>query len=79
MDPDIAATKIQKVKASPFNKRRSIKCMHSHSLGGVCGQVVNTLNSRSGGRKFKPHPLHCFLRQGTLLCFVSLHPGVYCI
>ena len=75
MDPDIAATKIQKVKASPFNKRRSIKCMHSHSLGGVCGQVVNTLNSRSGGHKFKPHPLHCFLRLYSLCLGRHLIPS----
>ena len=44
--------------------------------GGVCGQVVNTLNSESGGPGFKPGPLRCFLRQGTLLHFVSLHPVV---
>ena len=76
MDPDIAATKIQKVQASPFNKRRSIECMHSHTLGGVCGQVVNSSNSRSGGPGFKPRPPRPFLRQRTLLHFVSLHPGV---
>ena len=44
--------------------------------GGICGRVVNTSNSRSGGLGFKPRPLHCILRQGTLLHFVSLHPGV---
>ena len=44
--------------------------------GGVCGRVVNTSNSRSGGPGFKPRSLHCILRQGTLLHFVSLHPGV---
>ena len=76
MDPDIAATKIQKVQASPFNKRHYIKCVHAYTLGGVCGQAVNTSNSRSGGPGFKPRPSHCFLRQGTLLHFVSLHPGV---
>ena len=42
----------------------------------MSGQAVNTLNSGSGGPGFKPHPLHCFLGQGTLLNFVSLHPGV---
>ena len=25
---------------------------------------------------FRPRPLHCFFRQGTLLHFVSPHPGV---
>ena len=44
--------------------------------GGMCNQVVNTSNSRSGGPGFKPRPLHCFLRQGTSVHFVSLHPGV---
>ena len=44
--------------------------------GGICGWVVNTSNSTSAGPGFKPRPLHCFLRQGTLLHFVSLHPGV---
>ena len=44
--------------------------------GGICGRVVNTSNSRSGGLGFKPCPFHCILRQGTLLHFVSLHPGV---
>ena len=43
---------------------------------GVCGQVVNTSNSQAGSPGFKPCPEHCFLRQGTLLHFVSLHPGV---
>ena len=47
-----------------------------YEIGGVCGQVVNTSNSRSGGPGFKPHLLRCFFRQGTLLPFVSLHPGV---
>ena len=41
--------------------------------GGICGWVVNTT---SAGPGFKPRPLHCFLRQRTLLHFVSLHPGV---
>ena len=49
---------------------------HTMMLGGVCGRVVNTSNSGSGGLGFKPHPLCCFLRQGTLLHFASLHPGV---
>ena len=46
--------------------------------GGVCGRrAVNTSNSSgSGGLGFKPRLSRCFLRQGTLLNFVSLHPGV---
>ena len=45
--------------------------------GGVCRWAVNTWNSGSGGPGFKPCPWHyCFLRQGTLLHFASLHPGV---
>ena len=36
----------------------------------------NTSNCGSGGPRFKPHPSRCFLRQGTLLNFVSFHPGV---
>ena len=43
---------------------------------GMCGQVDNTANSGFGGMGFKPHVLHCFLKQGTLLHFASLHPGV---
>ena len=43
-------------------------------LGGVCGRAVNTSNSGSGGPGFKPRPLCCFLRQGTLLHFAFLHP-----
>ena len=46
--------------------------------GGMCvPRAVNTSNSSgSGGLRFKPRLSHCFLRQGTLLNFVSLHPGV---
>ena len=44
--------------------------------GGVCGRVVNTSNSGCGGPGFKPRSSHCFLKQGTLLHFVSLHPDV---
>ena len=44
--------------------------------GDVCGQLVNTLTSGSGGLGFKPGPSRCFLRQGNLLHFVSLYPGV---
>ena len=46
-------------------------------IGGVCGRAVNTSNSGSGGPGFKPRLSRCFLRQGTLVPFVSLHPGVY--
>ena len=44
--------------------------------GGMSGQAVNTSHSRSGGLGFKSHLSGYFLRQGTLLQFVSLHPGV---
>ena len=44
--------------------------------GGMSGRVVNTSNSGSEDLGFKPRPSRCFLRQGTLLPFVSLHPGV---
>ena len=45
--------------------------------GGMCGlRAFNTSNSGSGGPGFKPRMLRCFFRQGTLLHFVSLHPGV---
>ena len=44
--------------------------------GGGCGRAVNTSTSGSGGPGFKPRPSRCFLRQGTLLQFFSLHPGV---
>ena len=44
--------------------------------GGMSDRVVNTSNSGSGGLGFKPRPSRCFLRQGTLLPFVSPHPGV---
>ena len=44
--------------------------------GGVCGRAVNTSNSRSGVQAFTPRPSCCFLRQGALLHFVSLHSGV---
>ena len=43
----------------------------------MCGRAVtNTSNSGSGGPGFKPRSSRCFLGQGTLLSFVSLHPGV---
>ena len=40
------------------------------------GRVVNTSNTGSGGPGFKPRPSRCFLRQGALLDFVSLHTGL---
>ena len=49
--------------------------LHKFS-GGMTGRVVNTSNSRSGDLGFKRRPSRCFLRQGTLLPFVSLHTGV---
>ena len=42
-----------------------------------CGLVVNTSISGSGGVGFKPRPSSCFLGQGILLHFVSLHLGLY--
>jgi len=41
----------------------------------VC-RVVDTSNSGSGGPGLKPRSARCFLRQGTLLHLVPLHPGV---
>ena len=44
----------------------------------------NTSNSEPRGPMFKPRQSHCFLRQGTLLHFVSLLseykwvPATYC-
>ena len=46
--------------------------------GGVCCRVANTSKSGSGCLGFKPRSSCCFLRQGTLLHFVSLHPGLSC-
>ena len=39
-------------------------------------QYFNTSNSGSRDSGFKPRQSRCFLRQETLLHFVSLHPGV---
>ena len=44
--------------------------------GGMCWRALNTSNSESGGPGFKFRPSCCFLRQGTLLHFVSIHTGV---
>ena len=51
--------------------------------GGVCCRAVNTLHSGSWGPWFKPRLSRCFLRQGTLLHFVSTQVykwvlGTYC-
>ena len=54
---------------------RKLSGIVSTYLGGVCGLAVNTSNSGSGGPGFKPRPSRCFLRQETLLHFVSLQPG----
>ena len=43
----------------------------------MCGRVVNTLTSGSGGPRVRPRQLRCVLRQVTLLHFISLHPGVF--
>ena len=45
--------------------------------GGKYDREVNTSNSGSGGPGFNSHSSRfCFLRQGTLLQFVSLYLGV---
>ena len=38
--------------------------------------VDERLTPRPPDPGFKPRPSRCFLRQGTLLQFFSLHPGV---
>ena len=45
---------------------------------GRGGVVVSALDFGSEGRWFDAQPLPscCFLRQETLPCIVSLHPGV---
>ena len=58
-----------------WNGNPVVYSVYCHS-GGVCGRVVNTSNSGSGGPGFKPGHSHCFLKQRTLLHFVSLLPGV---
>ena len=57
-----------------INKRR---LQQVRECGGACGRVVNTSKFGSEGPRFKPCPSRCFLRQETLLHFVSLHPPVY--
>ena len=71
------AAKITRINAhlvTLFDEKNGI--MLFKKSGGVCGRVVNTSNCGSGGQEFKPRLSRCFLRQGTLLHFVSLHPGV---
>ena len=68
-------------KCTKYGKKWFKNVSHSFAygyfnLGGVCGRVVNTSNSRCRGLGFRSHLFHCFLRQGTLLHFLSLHPGV---
>ena len=58
------------VKSDDFFLQATVKGVEA------CVVLKNTSNSGSGGPRFKSHPLRCFLRQGTLLYFVSLHPGV---
>ena len=49
------------------------KYCNIHAVAWVYNRAVNTSDFRSGSPGFKPHPSGCFLRQGTLLHFVSLH------
>ena len=56
-----------------INKRR---LQQVRACGGACGRAVNTSKFGSEDPRFKPRPSRCFLRQETLLHFVSLHPGV---
>ena len=57
--------------------RRLYACINTQKFKWVCGRAVtNTSKSVSGGPGFKPRSSRCFLGQGTLLNFVSLHPGV---
>ena len=44
---------------------------------GMRGRAVDASNFRSGGPGSKPRPSRCFIRQGTLLHFVSLFTQVY--
>ena len=39
-------------------------------------RAINTSNFGSKGPGFTPRPSRCFRRQGTLLPFVPLYPGV---
>ena len=51
--------------------------------GVVCGQAVNTSNSRSGGPGFKPRPSRCLDKElySTLSLFTQVYqwvPAMYC-
>ena len=46
------------------------------AINTVLRRRVWNLNSGSGGPRFKPCSTLCFLRQGTLLHFVSIHLSV---
>ena len=74
----ICAHDMPSVRATCRSEKNCPKISMLHKLKrvGVCGRAVNTSNSGSGGLGFKPHRSRCFLRQGTLLHLVSLHPGV---
>ena len=69
------AVLISKVESHMDVNTLKLSGIVSTYLGGVCGLAVNTSNSGSGGPGFKPRPSRCFLRQETLLHFVSLQPG----
>ena len=54
-----------------FSNNAAWSSLLKHYKSTVCWS-----NSRSGGPGCRPRPSRCFLRQGTLLHFVSLHQGV---
>ena len=51
------------------------QCIFCNVEARVAERLTVT-NFTLGGPGFNPSPLLCFLRQGTLLHFASLHPGV---
>ena len=57
---------------SHFFQCKGISLTYTPSCLGVCGRAVDTSNFRSGGPGFKPRPSRFFLRQETLLHFVSI-------
>ena len=59
-----------------FFQCKGIILTYTPSCGGVCDRAVDTSNSGSGVPGFKSCLSFFFLRQETLLYFVSLHPGV---
>ena len=46
------------------------------NVEALVAERLTFTNFTPGGPGFNPSPLLCFLRQGTLLHFASLHPGV---